>query len=95
MTADVDSVFFNLEDMAELVFVNGRKVPAIIDTDSLSGFVKYGIHVGEKLLFLRAVDFPGRFRPGEPLLLEREKWLVVSCEGDDNVLQLVLERHTR
>ena len=95
MAADVDTVFFNFDEMAESITINGRGVPAIADTDTLSGFMKYGIHVGEKLVFLRALDFPGRFRPGEPLLLEKEKWFVVSCEGDDNVLQLVLERHMR
>ena len=94
MAADVDTVFFNFDEMAESITINGRRVPAIVDTDTLSGFMKYGIHVGEKLVFLRALDFPGRFRPGEPLLLEKEKWFV-SCEGDDNVLQLVLERHMR
>ena len=74
MAADVDTVFFNFDEMAESITINGRGVPAIADTDTLSGFMKYGIHVGEKLVFLRALDFPGRFRPGEPILLEKEKW---------------------
>lgn len=92
---DVDAVFFNLDDMADTVMINGRDVAAIVDSDTLSGFVKYGIHAGEKLVFLRSVDFPGRFRPGESLLLGKEKWSVVSCDGDGNVLQLVLQRYTR
>ena len=33
MAADVDTVFFNFDEMAESITINGRGVPAIVDTD--------------------------------------------------------------
>jgi hypothetical protein len=64
---DVDGVFFNTDEFAEVVTIDGREVPVILDNDILDK--KSGVFAAlsdaEELIFIRAADLKRMPNPGD------------------------------
>jgi len=64
---DVDNVFFNTDELAEVVTINGKPVPILLDSDALdkkTDVFAARLADGEELIFIRAEDLNNR--PPDP-----------------------------
>ena len=67
MAEDVDNVFFNADELAEVVTINGKPIPILLDSDALdkkTDVFANRLADGEELIFIRAKDLGNR--PPEP-----------------------------
>lgn len=104
MLADLDSVFFNLDEFACVHEVDGRQIRCIVDdqsrlmdgaTDSgLTNLTGLGLAKCDRVLRCQAADLIPQPVPGQELVMDGERWLVadgevVECEG---ILTIPLNR---
>lgn len=88
--------FFNLNEFAELHNIDGREVPAIVDSDILkirsdNRYERFdGVYKGEVTVYVRASDFVNRPVFGQHLRLDGKLYLVVECNEVSGVLEIVL-----
>ncbi|ABO49742.1 conserved hypothetical protein [Desulforamulus reducens MI-1] len=90
--ADI-AVFVNVDEMADSHDIDGQQIPAIVDSDVLSGQSEYrdGIYLGEILVFVRSSDLPSRPVKNQHMRLDGELYLVSNCSEEDGLLQITLE----
>jgi hypothetical protein len=90
------SAFFNLNEFAELHNIDGRQVPAVVDSDILKirsndKSEQYdGVYKGEVAIYVKAVDFPSRPVFGQQMRLDGKLYLVIECSEAMGVLEIVL-----
>lgn len=95
LARDLD-VFFNLEEFAEMHEIDGREVPAIIDSDitkirSNNRYERYdGIYKAEITVYVKAQDFVNRPVFGQSLRLDGKLYLVMECNEISGILEIVL-----
>ncbi len=93
--ADLDNIFFNLEELGELQEINSREIMVVEDGEKLQEYKAQGIFRGQKLIYVRAADLPAIPRAGDALLYGRAKWQVEECREDTGLLEIILERWSR
>jgi len=57
--ADLDDVFFDIDEFAETVLIDGRPIPLILDNDLLQGMTELyakGLSEGEQFIFVKEKD---------------------------------------
>jgi len=90
---DIDSVFLNLDDFAEEHEVNGITLLCIVDDDRLierTDAAAQGTYLGEKLLFLKASDLPGKPSVGFRMTLDGELYYVRACAENMGMYEIRL-----
>lgn len=94
------AVFFNLDEFAELQNIDGREIPAIVDTDTLKErprqpadlyLASEGVYIDEVLLFVRASDYGVPPVVGQHIRLNGELYRVSGCTESMGVLEITLE----
>ena len=93
--ADLDSIFFNPDELGELREINGREVMVIEDEEKLREYKFQGICQGQKLLYVRAASLPAIPHAGDAMLYGRTKWQVEECKEDAGLLEIILKRWSR
>lgn len=89
-------VFFNLNEFAEMHNIDGREIPAIVDSDitkirSDNKYERYdGIYKGEVTVYVRAKDFTIRPVFGQAMRLDGQLYTVVESNEVSGVLEIVL-----
>lgn len=89
MAADLDDVFFNMDEFACVHEIEGKKIACIVDesdgmasTGAADGFrnvAGIGILAGERIVLCKAADLIPQPRPGQKIMMDGKYWLV----GDD------------
>ena len=77
--ADIDNVFFQTDEFAECVIIDGREVPIITDNDALNGKSEVytaGLSEGEQLIFIKQKDLLRRPMEGEQMTINGKQWYV-------------------
>lgn len=96
------SVFFNLDEFAEIHNINGVDMPAVIDKDALQDrprlseefyHISEGVFIDSITLFVRLSDLGKRPVVGQDLKVDGRKYYVVSCNEMDGVLEIGLEAY--
>lgn len=92
--SDIDSVFLNTDDFAGEHEINGISVICVVDDDRLlerTDKAIQGTYLGEKLLFVKASDLPGRPAIDSRLTLDGKPWYVRTCIENMGMLEIRLE----
>ena len=92
---DIDGVFLNADDFAEEAIVNiGGKdyqVMVVQDDDTLlerTDAAAQGTYLGEKLIFIKAADIPGRPAVGARITLNGESYFVTNCVNNFGMYEI-------
>lgn len=95
IAADLE-IFFNLDEFAEMHNINGRQLPAIVESAatrvrSNRKSENYdGIYGGEVVVYVRAADFPAVPSYGQTFRLDGKLYYVAECTNEGGVLEIVL-----
>ena len=94
---DLDNVFLNLDEFAEVHRIEGKRIPVVIDDDA---FVKLkqgqilGMVEADLLIFAKVEDLPPEKAPGSLLNVDGRE-CIVNAWGSSNGLAEVALRQNR
>lgn len=92
---DLD-VFLNLDEFAEMHEIDGQEIAAVVDKDIIKTYSnnKYerydGVYKGEIIVYIKADDFTKRPVFGQHIRVDGKLYLVVECNEDAGILEIVL-----
>lgn len=88
MAADLDAVFFNLDEFACVHQIAGKEIKCIVDDEAraaqsgemsdLSNVSSIGILQADRLVYCHASDLIPLPLPGQKLLMDNREWLVAD-----------------
>lgn len=93
---DLDAVFFNLDEFAELHRVEGAEIAVVVDSDQLNKLKKgqiLGLIEADMLLMGRASDFPADLEPGRLLNVDGRELLVANSGKDMGLVEVALSQN--
>ena len=93
---DLDAVFFNLDEFAELHRVEGAKIAVVVDNDQLNKLNKgqiLGPVEADMLLMGRESDFPRDLEPGRLLNVDGREMLVANSGKDMGLVEVALRQN--
>ena len=95
VAADVDNVFFQTDEFAESVIIDGRPVPIILDNDLLKGMTELyakGLAEGEQFIFVKEKDMFRLPQSGEQLTKEGKDWYIRDAVSEMGVYGIRIGR---
>ena len=93
---DLDNVFLNLDEFAELHRVEGVQIAVVVDSDQLNKLKKgqiIGLIEADMLLMGRAVDFPPNLEPGRLLNVDGRELIVANSGKDMGMVEVALRQN--
>lgn len=93
---DLDAVFFNLDEFAELHRVEGVQIAVVVDNDQLNKLKKgqiLGLVEADMLLMGRESDFPRDLEPGRLLNVDGREMLVANSGKDMGLVEVALRQN--
>jgi len=95
VAADIDNVFFQTEEFAETVSIDGKDVPIVLDNDVLQGLSELyamGLAEGEQFIFIKEKDMNRLPKPGDQLQKEGKNWYVRHAVSNMGVFAIRIGR---
>ena len=95
VAADVDNVFFQTDEFAETVIIDGMAVPIILDNDALQGMSELyakGLSEGEQFIFVKEKDMHRLPQNGEQLTKDGIDWYVRHAVSEMGVYGIRIGR---
>jgi len=95
VAADVDNVFFQTDEFAENVIIDGRPIPIILDNDLLKGMTELyakGLAEGEQFIFIKEKDMFRLPQSGEQLTKEGKNWYIRDAVSEMGVYGIRIGR---
>lgn len=103
MLADIDDVFFCLEEFEEKHKIDGKEMGIVMDENELlersahwEGGAKQsfdtGLYKSMRLFYVRKEDYGPRPRVGKPLDLDGVSYQVADCTEEHGVYAMTIER---
>lgn len=93
---DLDSVFLNLDEFAELHRVEGVQIAVVVDNDQLNKLKKgqiLGLVEADMLLMGREGDFPEDLEPGSWLNVDGREMIVANSGKDMGLVEVALRQN--
>lgn len=93
---DLDAVFLNLDEFAELHRVEGQKIAVVVDNDQLNKLKKgqiLGLVEADMLLMGRAADFPSDLEPGRLLNVDGRELIIANSGKDMGLVEVALRQN--
>ena len=95
ITNDIDNVFLNLGDFAEIHLVDGKEILCVLDDESLKtrqGSAEIGIDESTLLLFAKVVDLPKKTKGGF-LNIDHKQYMIDDWKVNFGMAEIVLHRN--
>ena len=93
---DLDSVFLNLNEFAELHRVEGVQIAVVVDNDQLVKLKQgqiLGLVEADMLLMGREEDFPADLDPGRLLNVDGRELIVTNSGKDMGLVEVALSQN--
>lgn len=93
---DLDAVFLNLDEFAEIHRIEGKKIPVVVDDDQLNKLKQgqlLGVVEADMLLMGRVADFPANMAPGRLLNVDGRELLVESSGTNMGLIEVALRQN--
>ena len=93
---DLDSVFLNLDEFAEIHRVEGVEIAVVVDNDQLNQLKKgqiLGLVEADMLLMGKESDFPKNLEPGRLLNVDGRELLVELSGTDMGLVEVALRQN--
>lgn len=96
LARDIDAVFLNLDDFAELHRVEGVQIAVVVDNDQLNNLKQgqiLGLVEADILLMGRETDFPANLEPGRLLNVDGRELIVANSGKDMGLVEVALRQN--
>ena len=93
---DLDFVFFNLDEFAELHLIEGTEITVVVDNDRLSKLKKgqiLGLVEADMLIMGRETDLPEYLEPGQLLNVDGRELIVTNSGKDMGLVEVALSQN--
>ena len=93
---DLDTVFLNLNEFAEIHRVEGKEIPVVVDNDQLTELKKgqiLGLVEADILLMGRECDFPADLAPGRLMNIDGREHIVVNSGKNAGLVEVALSQN--
>lgn len=93
---DLDNVFMNLGEFAELHRVEGVQIPVVIDSDRLNTLKQgqiLGIVEADMLIMGKEADFPSNLEPGRLLNVDGREMIVGPSGKSMGLVEVALNQN--
>ena len=93
---DLDSVFLNVDEFAEIHRVEGKEIAVVVDSDQLNKLKTgqiLGLVEADMLLMGRESDFPQDLDPGRPLNYDGRELLIVTSGKNMGLVEVALSQN--
>lgn len=93
---DLDTVFLNLDEFAELHYVEGKQIPVVVDNDQLNKLKQgqiLGLVEADMLLIGREKDFPSYLAPGRLITVDGRELIVADSGKDMGLVEVALSQN--
>lgn len=93
---DLDAVFLNLDEFAEIHRIEGAKIAVVVDSDQLNKLKKgqiLGLVEADMLLMGRESDFPADLDPGRLLNVDGREMIVANSGRDMGFVEVALRQN--
>lgn len=106
--SDVDEVFFNEDEHADIHTVDGKKVLVVLETSRLQEHSAHweagakqnfdtGLYTAHTILYIKVSDYGPRPKVGKQLVMdqgtkEQRTFTILKCEDEAGVYRMTMER---
>lgn len=93
---DLNMVFLNLDEFAELRRVEGKQIPVVVDNDQLVKLKQgqiLGLVEADMLLMGKREDFPADMEPGRLLNVDGREMIVTNSGTDMGLVEVALRQN--
>lgn len=93
---DLDAVFLNTDEFAEIHRIEGAEITVVVDNDQLNKLKKgqiLGLVEADMLLMGKAADFPSGMEPGRLLNVDGRELIVVNSGKDMGLMEVALKQN--
>lgn len=93
---DLDAVFLNLDDFAELHRIEGKQIAVVVDNDQLQQLKKgqiLGLVEADMLIMGKESDFPADLEPGRLLNVDGRELIVENSGTDMGLVEVALRQN--
>ena len=93
---DLEAVFLNVDEFAELHMVEGKEIPVVMDDDRLTTLKKgqiLGLVEADMLLMGKVSDFPADMEPGRLLNVDGRELIVSKSSRDMGLIEAALRQN--
>ena len=93
---DLNTVFLNLNEFAELHRVEGAEIAIVVDNDQLNKLKQgqiLGLIEADMLLMGQASDFPADLEPGRLLNVDGRELIVANSGKDMGLVEVALRQN--
>ena len=93
---DLDTVFLNLAEFAELRRVEGKQIPVVVDNDQLVKLKQgqiLGLVEADMLLMGKQEDFPADMEPSRLLNVDGREMIVTNSGTDMGLIEVALRQN--
>lgn len=93
---DLDTVFLNLDEFAEIHRVEGKQIPVVVDNDQLIELKKgqiLGLVEADMLLMGRESDFPSNLAPGRMMNVDGREMILQSSGKSMGLVEVALSQN--
>jgi len=106
--SDVDEIFFDITEHAEMHLVDGKEMPVIIDEERLQDHSAHweagakqnfdtGLYNAYTILYVKVSDYGSRPKVGKLLVLDegtdyKRTYTIQKCNGEDGVYRMIMTR---
>lgn len=93
---DLDNVFLNTEEFAEMHRIEGKEVSVVINNSSLDEKKKgqtAGIVEADMLIMGKKTDFPANLSPGRLLNVDGRETIIVDSKEDMGIVEVAVNQN--
>jgi len=93
---DLDNVFLNTDEFAELHRIEGREIAVVIDDDRRKKLKQgqiLGLVEADMLIMGKTADFPKDLDPGRPLNVDGRELLITDSGEDMGLVEVALSQN--
>jgi hypothetical protein len=93
---DLDNVFLNTDEFAEIHRIEGKQVAVVIDNDRRQKLKQgqiLGLVEADMLIMGKAADFPKDLDPGRPLNVDGRELLITDSGEDMGLVEVALSQN--
>lgn len=105
---DIDAIFFNVDEHADMHLIDGREAPVILEEGDLREHTSHweagakqnfdtGLYKAHTILYIKAEDYGPKPKVGKQLVMDagtkrKRTYAIVKCEEEAGVYRMTLER---
>lgn len=93
---DLDAVFFNLKEFAEIHCIENKQIAVVVDNDQLNKLKKgqiLGLIEADMLIMGRASDFPADLAPGRFMNVDNREMIIANSGKDMGLVEVALRQN--